>query len=63
MAGRCDLCGKGPGFGHNISHSHRLTNRRWNANIQRKRMVINGVKKPVRVCTQCLRTQVKQATS
>ncbi|HEV7145745.1 MAG TPA: L28 family ribosomal protein, partial [Pedococcus sp.] len=23
MAANCDVCGKGPGFGHNISHSHR----------------------------------------
>ncbi|MSW39068.1 MAG: 50S ribosomal protein L28, partial [Actinobacteria bacterium] len=28
MAATCDVCGKGPGFGHNISHSHRRTNRR-----------------------------------
>jgi large subunit ribosomal protein L28 len=62
MAGRCDLCGKGPGFGHRVSHSHRLTKRRWHVNLHRKRMVIDGVKKPVRVCTQCLRTQMKLAT-
>ncbi|HET7802010.1 MAG TPA: L28 family ribosomal protein, partial [Humibacillus xanthopallidus] len=23
MAANCDVCGKGPSFGHNISHSHR----------------------------------------
>ncbi|MDA8436733.1 MAG: 50S ribosomal protein L28, partial [Actinomycetales bacterium] len=23
MAANCDVCGKGPGFGHSISHSHR----------------------------------------
>ena len=34
VASVCDVCGKGPGFGHNVSHSHRLTNRRWNPNIQ-----------------------------
>ena len=34
MASVCDVCGKGPGFGHNVSHSHRRTNRRWNPNIQ-----------------------------
>ena len=22
MAANCDVCGKGPGFGHSISHSH-----------------------------------------
>ena len=28
MASVCDVCGKGPGFGNNISHSHRRTRRR-----------------------------------
>ena len=35
MASVCDVCGKGPGFGNNVSHSHRRTRRRWNPNIQR----------------------------
>ena len=40
MAANCDVCGKGPGFGNNISHSHRRTSRRWNPNIQRVRTVV-----------------------
>ena len=36
MAATCDVCGKGPGFGHNISHSHRRTKRRFDPNVQRK---------------------------
>ena len=32
MAATCDVCGKGPGFGHNVSHSQRKTKRRWNPN-------------------------------
>ena len=40
MAANCDVCGKGPGFGNNISHSHRRTPRRWNPNIQRVRAVV-----------------------
>ena len=39
MAATCDVCGKGPGFGHSISHSHRRTKRRWN-NIQRVRAMV-----------------------
>ncbi|MGI3225352.1 50S ribosomal protein L28 [Streptomyces sp. GTA36] len=42
MAANCDVCGKGPGFGNNISHSHRRTPRRWNPNIQRVRTVVGG---------------------
>ena len=29
MAAVCDICGKGPGFGKSVSHSHRRTSRRW----------------------------------
>lgn len=61
MAARCDICDKTPGFGHNVSHSNRKTNRRWNPNIQRHRLVINGVKKPYHICTKCMKTQLKVA--
>ena len=40
MAANCDVCGKGPGFGHSISHSHRRTKRRWNPNIQRVKALV-----------------------
>ena len=30
MAAVCEVCGKKPSFGMNISHSHRRTKRRWN---------------------------------
>lgn len=33
----CQVTGRSPGFGHNVSHSHRRTKRRFNVNIQRKR--------------------------
>ncbi|MCB0982303.1 MAG: 50S ribosomal protein L28, partial [Ilumatobacter sp.] len=35
MAAVCEVCGKGPSWGMNVSHSHRRTKRRWNPNIQR----------------------------
>ncbi|MGQ9617958.1 MAG: 50S ribosomal protein L28 [Candidatus Aminicenantia bacterium] len=56
MARRCEICGKGPIFGHNISHSHRVTNRRWNPNLQRVHAIIDGKRKRIRVCTQCLKS-------
>ena len=34
MAAVCDICGKGPGFGKSVSHSHRRTSRRWDPNVQ-----------------------------
>ncbi|MFE6676842.1 50S ribosomal protein L28 [Streptomyces sp. NPDC057729] len=37
MSAHCQLTGARPGFGNNISHSHRRTSRRFDPNIQRKR--------------------------
>jgi large subunit ribosomal protein L28 len=55
VAANCDVCGKGPGFGHAISHSHRRTKRRWNPNIQRVRAVVGSTPKRINVCTSCLK--------
>lgn len=55
MAAVCDVCGKGPGFGNNVSHSNRKTRRRWNPNIQTVRAVVNRTTKRVHVCTSCLK--------
>jgi large subunit ribosomal protein L28 len=51
----CDLCGKKPSFGMNVSFSHRRTKRRWNPNIQRVRALVNGSTRRLNVCTGCLR--------
>ena len=56
MAKRCDICGKGPAVGRNVSHAHNVTRRRFEANIQRVRAVINGGTRRIRVCTRCLRS-------
>ena len=55
VAANCDVCGKGPSFGHNISHSHRRTKRRWNPNIQRVRAMVGRTPKRLNVCTSCLK--------
>ena len=34
MAKVCELCGRGPQFGHRISHAHNVTKRRWNINLR-----------------------------
>jgi large subunit ribosomal protein L28 len=55
VASVCDVCGKGPGFGMSVSHSHRRTRRRWNPNIQRVRALIGKTPKRLNVCTSCIR--------
>ena len=56
MASVCEICGKKPSFGMNVSHSHRRTKRRWNPNIQRVRALVGGTPTRVNVCTGCLRS-------
>jgi large subunit ribosomal protein L28 len=55
VAAVCDICGKGPGFGNNVSHSHRRTRRRFDPNIQRVRAVVGSTPKRLNVCTGCLK--------
>jgi large subunit ribosomal protein L28 len=56
MAQVCELCGKGPQFGNNISHAHNVTRRRWNPNLQSVKAVTNGNSRRVKVCTSCIKT-------
>ena len=56
MARRCEICGKGPAVGRNVSHAHNVTRRRFEANIQSVRAVINGSVKRIKVCTRCIRS-------
>jgi len=56
MARVCDICGKGPTFGNNVSHANNKTNRRWYPNLQRIRAIVDGEVKRLRVCTQCIKS-------
>ena len=53
---KCALCGAHPHSGHNVSHSHRKTNRWFKPNIQRATLTINGKRQRIALCTRCLRT-------
>jgi large subunit ribosomal protein L28 len=56
MARVCDVCGKGPQSGNNISHAHNVTKRRWNVNLRPIRARVNGSTRKLRVCTSCIRS-------
>jgi large subunit ribosomal protein L28 len=58
---KCHVCGKGPQFGHNVSHSMRHTKRTWKVNTQRVQLVENGVEKRVYMCARCIKTRQKTA--
>jgi large subunit ribosomal protein L28 len=56
MAKRCDICGKKPVSGNNISHAHNRTRRRWLPNLQSVRANVNGRTKRLTVCTTCIKS-------
>ena len=56
MAAVCDICGKKPFFGEQVSNSQRSTKRRWNPNIQRIRAVVKGSPRRVYACTACIKS-------
>ena len=58
---KCAVCGKGPQFGNNRSHSMRATRRMWKPNIFKRNLVIEGEVRSVSMCTRCLRTMTKLA--
>ena len=58
MARVCVSCGKRPAFGQSRSHSMVATKRRFDANLQKVRILSNGPgTHPTRayVCTRCLK--------
>ena len=56
MAKVCDICGKRPVSGNNISHAHNTTRRRWLPNLQEVRAQVNGHTKRLTVCTKCIKS-------
>ncbi len=57
MAKICQICGKGPATGNNVSHAHNKTRRRWLPNLKKVRMVSgSGSVRRARVCTRCIRS-------
>ena len=56
MSKICEICGKKPMVGHNVSHAHNLTKRRFEPNLQRVRAEKNGRAKKIMVCTSCIKS-------
>jgi large subunit ribosomal protein L28 len=56
MAKRCEVCGKGPQFGNNVSHANNRTRRRFNPNLQSIRVQpAKGGALRMKVCTSCIK--------
>ena len=56
MSRQCEICGKKPMVGNNVSHAHNVTKRRFNPNLQRVRALHDGKVKKMVVCTSCIKS-------
>ncbi len=56
MARSCQVCGKRPVYGNQISHAHNVSSRIWYPNVQSLRVVVGKTVKRMKVCTRCLRS-------
>ena len=60
MSKVCAVSGRGPLTGNKRSHSMRAPRRKWNVNLQKVRLVVDGKPQTVRVSARALRTLKKQ---
>jgi large subunit ribosomal protein L28 len=64
MARRCDITGKGPLVGNNVSHANNKTKRRQLPNLRSVKITLeDGTTKRVRVAASTLRTMKKKAAA
>jgi large subunit ribosomal protein L28 len=52
----CVICSKRPGTGNNRSHSMVATKRRFDVNLQKIRILVDGAPVRAYVCTRCLKS-------
>ena len=56
MSRRCQITGRGPQVGHMVSHAHNVSLRRWNINLQKIRVMIDGRAVRIRVSTRAIKS-------
>jgi len=58
MSRVCEICGKKPAVGHNVSHANNKTKKVWYPNLQNLRCIDKktGSVARIKVCTRCLRS-------
>ncbi|MDR2141664.1 MAG: 50S ribosomal protein L28 [Deltaproteobacteria bacterium] len=55
MSRICQICGKTPQNGNNVSHANNRTKKVWRPNLQTVRHQENGQVKKIRACAQCVK--------
>ena len=61
MARRCEITGKGPMVGYNVSHAHNKTKKRFLPNLRTVRITLeDGTTKKMKISAKALRTLKKK---
>jgi len=55
MSYKCDYCTKGRGYGHMVSHAKNRLRRFFLPNLQKLKVLRNGISVQVRFCTRCIK--------
>lgn len=65
MARECQLTGKKPAYGNNVSHAHNRTKRRYLPNLQKKRIWVQELNRFVtlKLSAEAIKTIAKNGTS
>src|SRR3989338_7904740 len=61
MALRCDYCHKGIGYGHAVSHAKNRVGRIFRPNLQKLKVLKNGITLRVKFCTRCIKRLKKDS--
>ena len=61
MSRKCQLTGKGPMSGNTRSHALNASRRRWNVNLQKATVMVDGKPTKVRSSARALKTLRKSA--
>lgn len=56
MSRICEVCGKKPSTGNNVSHANNKTRKVWYPNLQQVKALKNGTVRSIKVCTRCIRS-------
>ena len=61
MALKCENCGKGRGYGNAVSHAKNRTKRSFKPNLQKIKVIRDGVRARVKLCTSCIQRLKKDS--
>ncbi len=63
MSRVCEVCGKGPVVGNNVSHANNKTKKVWYPNLQKIKIQTEKGSSRIKICTRCLRSGLVKKAS